>query len=366
MRSCTEECLWDLAMSDLTSLLARLDTWMPADGETVWSLRKSGLLAEMHDHARACALLESTLVQIRRARRRDVDDLVSLSLEGWALYLALAYSDHGLRQTPALPKDMPEPFERWRSLGIVDCDAFSDYQALRRLLEANKPRQPEITKTRGFDLDHSSITHHMGGGPSPTVVAAYQMVMLAEMTGIPPGANHVNLFESGLKAAALVLADDKPWLTSALAIRIGSSGKMLDDVFSRTRIARLPESLVAILRDALLKRLVFGIARLGATGSPGLDAVAMVEAALEILSRLAVRLRPEQLRALFKEAIFYYRSPDFRRKSMFFGIPLAHLLARILKSLPRADILDLLPQLFAVPCHKRLALQPMNTAGRTP
>jgi hypothetical protein len=344
-----EECLWDLAGGDLTSLLTRLDGWVPAHGETLWSLRKAGLLAEMQDHARACALLEATLVQIRRARRRDVDDLVSLSLEGWALYLALAYSERGLRRVPALPKDMPEPFERWRALGIVDCNAFSDYQALKRLLEANIPQQPEITETRGFDLDHSGITHHMSRGPSPTVVAAYQMVMLAEMTGIPPVVDHMILFKDGLEAAAKTLSTGEPWLASQLAIRIGTSDKLLDDVFSRACIARLPDRLVQMLRDALLHRVAFGLARIGETGSRSRDGLAMVGSALEILSRVAVRLRPEQLRSLFEEAISHYRSPILRRTSVWLGSPLAHLLARILESMPRVDILDLLPLLFALP-----------------
>ena len=118
------------------------------NGEAYLDSFSAGLLAEMHDDARACALLESTLVQIRRARRRDTDDFVALSMEGWALYLALAYSNRGLAHTPMLSKDMPQPFERWRALGIVDCDAFGDYRTLQQSLEANMPQQPEITKTR--------------------------------------------------------------------------------------------------------------------------------------------------------------------------------------------------------------------------
>jgi hypothetical protein len=343
-----EECLWDLATGDLTSLLTRLDSWMPAHAETLWSLRRAGLLAEMQEHVRACASLEATLVQIRRARRRDVDDLVSLSLEGWALYLALAYTKWVPRDSPALPKDMPEPFERWRALGIVDCNAFSDYRALRRELEANKSQQPEITETRGFDLGHSSMTHHMGRGPSPTIVAAYQMVMLAEITGIPPTTNHMNLFEDGLKAAAKALSADEPWLASQIAIRIEPNDKFMEEVFNRVHIARLPERLVEMLRDALLRRAAFGLAQVD-RADRGHDGVSMASSALEILSRVAVRLSREHLRPLFEEAFSYYRSPIFRRMSTFLGSPLSHLLARILESLPRVDILELLPRLFALP-----------------
>jgi SIR2-like domain len=294
-----EECLWDLAASDLTSVLRRLDDWMPARGETLWSLRKAGLLAEMQDHARACALLEATLAQVRRARRRDVDDLVSLSLESWALFLALAYSGRGLRQaTPVLSRDVPESFERWRALAIVDCDALSDYRELKQLMESNDLKQPEIVEIKGFDLDHYGSTHQLVHGPSPSVVAAYQMVMLAETTGIPSATNHVKLFGDGLTAAAKILVSYEPWVASQLAIRIETGDKLLDDVFSRTRIARLPERLVTTLRGALVKRVAFGLASIGTNGIRGLDGLAMVASGLEILSRVAVRLPMRELRAL--------------------------------------------------------------------
>jgi hypothetical protein len=344
-----EECLWDLAAGDLTGLVRRLDDWIPAHGEALWALRKAGLLAEMQDNARACALLEGTLAQIRRARRRDVDDLQSLSLEAWALFLALAYSGRGLsRRAPALSRDVPEPFERWRALAIVDCDALSDYRELKQLVETNEPQHPEIVEARGFDLDHYSLTRQLGRGPSSSVLAACQMVMLAEFTGIPPAASHVKLFGDGLTAAAKILAPYEPWVASQLVTRIATGGDLLDDVFSRARIARLPERLIAPLRDAVVKRVAFGLTRIDTNGIR-YDGLAMVEAGLEILSRVAVRLPARELRALFEDACSYYRSPVFRRMSMHLGIPLANLFKRILESMPLADLQDSLPLLFSLP-----------------
>lgn len=344
-----EECLWDLGTGDLTGLQSRLDSWITAQGENVWSLRKAGLLAEMEDDARACSLLETTLLQIRRARRRDVDDLVSLSLEGWALFLALAYSEKGFRRTPVLPKDMPEPFERWRSLGLIDCNAFDDYQTLKRVLEAETPPRSDITMRRGFDLDHVGTTHHLGRGPSPRVIAAYEMVMLSELTGLPPSVNNMNLVDDGLKAAAKILASEEPWLAIQLAMRTKADSKLQDDIFSRVWIARLPEQLVGMLLDALLKRVDAGVARSDRSGGQGRDGLTMTASALEMLSRVAVRLNPSQLRQLLDTAMTYYRTPTFRRMAIMLGTPLAHLIARVLESLPRADILDVLLTLFDLP-----------------
>jgi SIR2-like domain len=361
-----EECLWDLAAGDLTSLVRRLDDWMPAHGEALWGLRKAGLLAEMQDNAHACALLEGTLAQIRRARRRDVDDLVSLSLEAWALFLALAYSGRGLsRRAPALSRDVPEPFERWRALAIVDCDALSDYRELKQLVETNELQHPEIVETMGFDLDHYGLTHQFGRGPSASVVAAYQMVMLAEFTGIPPAASHVKLFGDGLTAAAKILAPYEPWVASQLVTRIATGDKLLDDVFSRARIARLPERLITPLRDAVVKRVAFGLARIGTNGIRP-DGLAMVESGLEILSRVAVRLPARDLRALLEGACSYYRSPVFRRMSMHLGIPLANLLARILESMPLVDLQDSLPLLFSLPLPGEVGVTTYEHRWRDP
>jgi hypothetical protein len=353
-----ENCLWDLAAGDLMGLVTRLDGWRPDHSETLWTLRKAGLLAEMQDDARACALLGATLNQIRRARRRDFDDLVSLSLESWALYLALAYSERWLR-APVLPNESVEPFERWRALGIVDCDAFSEYRALRQSLEGDRPTsQVRRVKTRSFDLGRVSVSHSIESGPRRPIIAAYQVILLAEVTGIPPAANHMNLFQDGLTLAAKILATEQPWLASQLAIRIETSDKSVEDIFSRARIARLPDRLVSMLYETLLKRLAFGKSKFGASGSEQSLAIPkIIGPALEILSRVAVRLRSEQLHTLFEEALSYYRSPPFRRRSLFLGTPLANLLARILETLSRAEIVNLLPGMFALPLPQEVGFE---------
>jgi hypothetical protein len=81
-----DECLWSLAAGDLKGLKTRLDNWLIDHTDTLWNLRKASLLAEMRDNAAACSLLEGTLIQIRRARRRDIDDLISLSGELGTLF----------------------------------------------------------------------------------------------------------------------------------------------------------------------------------------------------------------------------------------------------------------------------------------
>jgi signal transduction histidine kinase len=343
-----EECLWDLASGRLNELVAKLDNWLPAPGEATWSLRKAGLLAEMEDHPRACALLETTLAHIRRTRRRDIDDLVSLSLEGWALFLALAYSNDVLEDSPSLPQDIPEPFDRWRALGIVDCNAFSEFNSIRRLLEAEDTSNRPITKTRGFDLDHHGVTHHFGG-PSSTLLAAYQVVQLAEATGIPPSARRMALLQDGLKSAARILAKREPWLACQLTIRMAADNSLVDDVFSRANVARLPTLAVALAAECLRSRISFALDRAGPRPGDKWDGLSMAANAIELLSRIAVRLDDEKLLELFDLAIGYYSSPTFRQYSVLFGRPISHLISRILESISPPHVGGLIFKLFSLP-----------------
>jgi hypothetical protein len=350
-----EECLWELAAGRLTELLARLDNWLPALGATTWSLRKAGLLAEMEDHTRACSLLETTLAHIRRTRRRDIDDLVSLSLESWALFLALAYSRDLPGDSPTLPRDIPEPFDRWRALGIVDCNAFSDFNSICRLLEAEDTSHRTITKTRGFDLDHHGVTRHFGG-PSSTLIAAYQVVQLAEATGIPPSTRHVALLQDGLKSAARILASREPWLASQLTIRMASDNNLVDAVFSRANVARLPTSAVTLAAECLERRTAFNLERAGSNPKESRAGITTAGNAIEILSRIAVRLNDKDLLRLFERALDYYKSPTFRHHSMFLGRPIAHLVARILESISSRHIEILIIRLLSLPLPNEVGL----------
>jgi SIR2-like domain len=340
-----EECQWDLSHGNLAGLLKRLDGWAPAPTETVWGLRKAGLLAEMGEDARACALVEATLASTRQAARRDIDDIAALSLEGWALYLALAYSTVGWRGSVSLSGDQPEPFERWRSLRPIDCDSFAEYDTLRNQLKSNGSEVRSLTVSRGFDLDRISVTHHLANEPSPTLVAAYQMSMLGELTGIPPVASHHVLFKDGFSNAAKFLAEVEPWLAAGLALRIYPEDKLVDEVFSRAGIARLSEIFVNEIRDAAKRRIQFG---LGLIAAGDRDGSSIVGAALEILSRVSVRLSPVDLIVLVREFASHYCTQPFRRSPVL-GMPLTNLLGRALEAMPRRNIESLLPLLFGLP-----------------
>lgn len=339
-----EACLWDNATGDLGALTTRLAAWTTVQGDALWTLRKAGLLAELREDARACELLEEALGIVRRGRRRDIDDIPSLSLESWAMYLALAYDRSWSRDEISLPRDMPPPFERWRELAPLDCDAHGDYRALIKTLQINNAAKPAITEQRGFDLNHAATTHHLGGGWPQNVRASYAALMVSEVTAIPPVARHTVLFEEGARPAALALADKEPWIVAHWAVRMRLSRAKLDALIDRRWVARLPLATAKAIRDAMLRRTAFMLARMSDAKSG--DDANDVATCLEMLSRVAVRLPASDLIILANEALGYFQAPVFSSEGRRLWEPLRNLLSRILEAMPREAITELLPVLF--------------------
>lgn len=345
-----ERCLWALNNGQLHALNVLLDSWVLQTDDTLWLMRKAGLLAEMRDHKRACAVLEMALTQIRRTRRRDIDDIVSMSRESWSLFLALAYSPgrsfgEGSELSTELLK---KPSQRWRELAVVECDAVTEYQTLTRQLQYAPMTHPNETRRRGFDVDAEGVTYHLSSGVPEGLRAAYAMMFLADETGIPPSANHGRLFLEGLAAGARALAKYEPWLAISVAVRTGDKAA-IEDVFSRKRIAAMPEALILRLHDNVYQRATYGLSVLGAAIKRDFEGEELTTTAIEVWSRVALRLPGGRLVQLWSEAAACYRSPTVRRLSILLGEPVSNLMGRILEALPSDELQTLLPQIFALP-----------------
>lgn len=357
-----EECLWSIATGDLQRLLTQLDEWTPGPRDHVWNLRKAGMLAEIGETHRACALLESTLAEVRRGRRRDIDDIAALSLEAWALFLALAFSSP-TRSGPTI-QDIPEPFTRWRELGIHECDAFTDYKSLERELEIEAPMQNLVRRVRAFDPNRSTLHHGADARFDERVAAAYQMVLLAEGTGLPTISHNHLIIGAGLRLAARALADVDPILTGQLAVRLGTGKDLYEAIFTRTRLARMNVEEALLLRDAWTKRAEFSLRRL----TPSFEAKSESDlaAALEGLSRIAVRLPPDTLSALLAQASKYLRHPAIVRRTIFLAEPLRHLLQRILESMSPEELEENLQSIFLLPLPDAAGMRTGDSRWRDP
>src|SRR5262249_9328981 len=158
----------------------------------------------------AITLLKDALTEIRRHRRRDLDDLPALSREAWALWLVLAFRC-GLPSGGDEFVNIPESFDRWRELAVHHCDAFIEYHFLLSELEkVEEEAQSSLGKKSAFDLGQQRVSYHFRG-TSERVLASYEMLRLAEVTGLPHTAKHFSIFSQGLIRAVNTLADEEPW-----------------------------------------------------------------------------------------------------------------------------------------------------------
>ena len=352
-----ERCLWDLANGEMAELRRKVMEWQPGDGDSLSNLRKAGLLAELCDFDGSCVLLERTLDRIRRSRRRDIDDFTAYSLESWALYLALPFVGTYRNDRPRFTAETPEPFERWRELAVVECDAFHEWQSLRKAVRRSAPVRKKFERTVGFDLGARSTTHNLGNGIPESVVAAYQISVLSDVTGIPAFVDNVTLFGDGMQFAAIALSDSDHEMASQLAIRGGRSGttKSFDIVFSRERVARFRPALVGALKGIGEKRLDYFMAISRSSEDEPWLGFREIATAVELLSRIAVRLPDEELRGLLTLALDNYSEKVARWQMIRLRHEWAHLVQRCIEALSSSALEAALPELFSLPLPKESA-----------
>jgi hypothetical protein len=343
-----ERCQWSRGRLDHEILEKDLSTWNPAKSDRAWALRKAGILAEIGRDEDAVALLKDALADIRRYRRRDQDDIPALSREGWSLWLDLAYR----RGYP--PRNLefagtPEPFDRWRELGVYRCNAHAEYYALLQELEEQKQPPLNVVKKRSFDLGHQSTSVHMVSGISARTLASYQILNLGEVTGLPPEANHTRLLGDGLAKAVHELAESERWSTSLLAMRLasGHSDKVVDEFFTRSHIALYSAEHVESLRNVLLRQIDYALPRCRA-GNAGRYWVNRLEVAVEVLSRLTLRFSPAHAAETLDQAMRFYRDDTFMGAFQL-ADPLRALFARAIETLSPKELANKLPLLFDLP-----------------
>jgi hypothetical protein len=344
-----ERCLWFLGCLDHESLEKELLAWHPAKSDAVWSLRKAGILAEVARDQDAVTLLREAIIDIRRYRRRDVDDIPALSREGWSLWLVLAYR-RGFPDRDREFADAPQPLDRWRELAVHNCDARGDYNALLAELEKPDEKPSGIVQERSFDLRRRRTSVQLKSGLPAQLVASYQMLRLVEIVGLPHAANRLSFLKDGLKAAVQRLADAEPWFTSLRTLRLASSpdDSLLNEFFTRSRIALYSVEHAEDLAKVLIRQIDYAFPR--CVSDPPLVGywTGRLAVALEVLSRFALRFSAARAIEMLKRTTAFYRSEVFLRSPRL-ASPLSSLFARLIEALPPVELASVVSLLFDLP-----------------
>ena len=213
---------------------------------------------------------------------------------------------------------------------------------LERDLIARRVRRTEATpEAPAFDLGVQQAQGIRFSAARPEL-AAYRALRLSEVAGLPPATKHNGLMGTGvasdiLKSAAEEFATSRPELAIRLVLRVCGydKDKTLMRTLSRTRVALLSTSTAEAIAHTCVGVIQYALPRVIPVGAPrpGVFWIERLRVAMEVLSRLILRLAPDKVEAILEKAIAWYRNPQIFREPLLGG-PLGNLLQRSWEALP--------------------------------
>ena len=326
-----ERCLWAVYSLDFASLDDLLKDWQTENCDPVWMMRKAALLFETNQSDEATGLAEHALAIIR-AMPADDRSLARPSRESWALWLVVRFKDWQMFS------------KRWNELASLKCNAFMEKQYIvDAIKDTGEAREAPL-----FDLGARPGDRWGFSNVDPRAIA-YRAIRLSEVAGLPPVANNINAAADILKLAAEKLSRSDSTMAVRLVLRVCTydQDKTLMRVLSRPRVATLPATSVKTLVEMCQKIIEYTLPRMVGAGARAraVSWIGRIRVAIEVLSRLVLRLEPEMAEAIFNKALELYRNEHVARDPWPSG-PVRNLLRRSWEALPEerriARVLDVL------------------------
>lgn len=327
-----ERCLWAIYSMDFEALDGLLKDWRTENCDPVWMMRKAALLFETGRYDEATELAKHALTTIREMPTGDLS-LAGPSREAWALWLV------------AQPKDYQMFSKRWNELAPSQCDALTE----RRLIEDAIKEHSGTEETPSFDFGTRRVQGQRFSN-ADSQGAAYRAILLSEVAGLPPSTERLDVAANILKLAAERLVASDLEIAVRLVLRVSKydQDKTLMRVLSRTRVAALSADSVSALAEICNSVIEYALPRIIGKDSRGYRPIFWIErmrVAMEVLSRLVLRLNPDMVESIFTKALEYYRNDHFARDP-WLAAPVRDLLKRSWETLPEdrriARVLDLL------------------------
>ena len=321
-----EQCLWSLYDMDFGELSRLLADWQTENSDPVWAMRKYAILSEMGRDDEAERLYQQAIEAIR-AMPTDERSVAGPSREGWAILPTASWYNHQMI------------FGRMEELAALKCDAMHDRDVITRRMSSSREEEDPPS----FDVGTRTVRHRVFAN-NHQLIAAYQAIRLAEVAGLPPRVTIRHEFFDGqppvpiqtdvvantLKQAADRLAGWDNGLAIRLTLRAGISDTdtTIQRVLTRTRVATLTteqaESLAKSCQNAIAKAMPNPESPVN---QPRIDV------AIEVLSRLVVRLPADQVETIFQEALAFCQNQQLATGTGW--TPVAHLLHRSWEAMPR-------------------------------
>ena len=335
-----EKCLWAVYSMDFEALTGLLRDWQTEHCDPFWMVRKANILAEINRIDVAVRLIERALMAIREIPP-DIRSVAGPSREGWALWLASAlewtrYITNDTKESP----DMSPFFRRWRELSSMKSNTLSEIREYADALRQETKRE----NAPSFDLAiHTRRGLSFSNAEYNRWVAARRAIRLSEVAGLPTHDLDI------LKLSADQLSTTEPEMAVRLILRtLNYDGDpTLKRILSRPHVAVIPADLANKLAHLCSSLIEYALPRISASsvGKRQFFWVERLRVAIEVLSRLTVRLEPNRVEEIVENALRYYKH-DFVARERLLTDPIRNLLTRSWEALPKnrqtARVLDLL------------------------
>lgn len=331
-----EGCLWAMYSMDFEALDGLLKDWQTENCDSVWMMRKAALLTETGRNDEASKLIEDALAASRESPA-DARSVAGPSRESWALWSA--WRGYG--------ENRQELMKRWDELAPLKCNALTEKHHIANAIKGKR----ETEEAPVFDLGRRQGSgFRLSNEESERLIATYRAIRLSEVAGLPPSVNHVNVATDILKLAAESLAVLYPEMAARLVLRVSTEegDKTLKRVFSRPRVAVLSADSAEALAEICSSVIEYALPWIVGTDAHGHRPVFWIErmqVAMEVLSRLVLRLDPDMVESIFAKALEYYRNQQVAQYLQM-AAPVRDLLERswetLLEDRRIARVLDLL------------------------
>ena len=323
-----ERCLWAIYTLNIADLNRCLESWEVANCDPIWMVRKAALLTEAFRFEESRNLIQCALNQIRKGLAGNLNIAIA-SREGWALSSTVT-----LENSRAV-------FRRWNELSSLKCHAGMELDNLFRTLKGTD----DSTDAPRFDLGTRRTAGRRVVYSRHRLDSAYRAIRLSEVAGLPPrnnpSQNEVVAAQGAsgiLSPAAEVLVTDNPELAIRLALRVCKYDRdaMLQRVVSRATIGTLSDESALALAKICMDMTQYSLPRVTGPGEP-VPPILWVErmrVAMEVLSRLVLRLDPDTAKKVLDLGLLCYRTQEVAQHVWLEG-PLNALLRRAWEALPK-------------------------------
>ena len=308
-----EQALWMMWNIRRPEAKEVLDKWSPSSDAVLAKMRKAGLLAELDTLNDAQEVLRATLHQIRRSVHATVGpNLYLLSLEGWCTYLMYKVQTRIDLDNMAHGRGKPD-FElrdrysdRWQELKTLECSPWPMLEDFESMLTGEPPGPSRTERTvPGFDPGSRVTQVHMRGTGLSPWLPAFACIRLYEQVGIP-----LRFSDSALSNACRWVMQFNSFWSPALLILAGKTGELKEQhLLDRTRIANMKGDLARNIHRWAMDALKREQSGLTPSIPPGSHSGELLEALIEVLSGLTIKIGAEELREAMSLALSLHSEP---------------------------------------------------------